>query len=131
VLKIARLAEKRSTVHGRKESVNALPNGPHFPPTTHGPMGACTHNSINVQVARAWTSNDQRCTRTPRLPAGKQDTTSVPATGRAFRHAIDGVGSGIGQTPGDHATNLGATMLVPLRMTPLASSLGKLGTQCI
>ena len=31
------------------------------------------------------------------------------------------------QTPGDHATNLGATMLVLLHVAPLASSLRKLG----
>jgi hypothetical protein len=32
------------------------------------------------------------------------------------------------QTPGDHATNLGATMLVLLRMAPLAYFRGRLGT---
>jgi hypothetical protein len=50
------------------------------PPRPHGPMGACTHGSTKVQVARARTSTGQHSTRTPRA-RGSQDATPAPLLG--------------------------------------------------
>jgi hypothetical protein len=50
------------------------------PPRPHGPMGACTHSSTKVQVARARTSTGQHRTRTPRA-RGSQDATPAPLLG--------------------------------------------------
>ena len=89
-------------------------------------MDACKHSSTKVQVARARTSTGQHRTRTPRA-LGSQDATPAPLPGApsGMRAMARGAAS---QTPGDHATNLGATMLVLLRMAPLAYFRGRLGT---
>ncbi len=119
----------RSWVHERLSGVeHHLSVEPAFPPRPHGPMGACTHSSTNVQFAQALTSTAQRCTRTQRLPAGKQDSAPVPAPG-CIQACELWRGERNRQTPGDHATNLGYTMLVLLRMALLAYFLGRLGTQ--
>jgi hypothetical protein len=96
------------------------------PPRPHRPMDACKHSSTKVQVARARTSTGQHRTRTPRA-LGSQDATPAPLLG-APRACERWRGERHRQTPGDHATNLGATMLVLLRMAPLAYFRGRLGT---
>ena len=97
------------------------------PPRPHGPMGACTHRSTNVQVARARIGPAQRSTRTPHARGG-QDATPAPLLAR-IRACERWRGERYRQTPGDHATNLGATMLVLLNGSAGLSSAEELGTQ--
>jgi hypothetical protein len=82
-------------------------------------MDACKHSSTKVQVARARTSTGQHRTRTPRA-LGRQGADPLPRCWARPRACERWRGERHRQTPGDHATNLGATMLVLLRMAPLA-----------
>ena len=75
-------------------------------------MGVCTHSSTNVQVARAQTRYHATL-HTRATARGSQDATPAPLLG-AYRARQRWCGERYRQTPGDHATNLGATMLVLL-----------------
>jgi hypothetical protein len=72
-------------------------------------MGVCTHSSTNVQVARAQTRYHATL-HTRATARGSQDATPAPLLG-AHRARQRWCGERYRQTPGDHATNLGATML--------------------
>ena len=76
-------------------------------------MDACKHSSTKVQVARARTSTGQHRTRTPRA-LGRQGADPLPRCWARPRACERWRRERHRQTPGDHATNLGATMLVLL-----------------
>ena len=89
------------------------------PPRPHRPMDACTHSSTKVQVARARTSTPGNTAHARRAPAAVR-TRPLPRCWGRLRACERWRGERHRQTPGDHATNLGATMLVLLCMAPLA-----------
>ena len=96
------------------------------PPRPHRPMDACTHSSTNVQVARAQTRYHATL-HTRATARGSQDATPAPLLG-AHRARQRWCGERYRQTPGDHATNLVATMLVLLNGSAGLSSVEEPGT---
>ena len=99
--------------HGCGESANTLPDGPHLPPTAHEPMGVCAHNSINVQGCSSADIHRAKLTHICALAREGPGRNSRARHWARLRHTSDDAGSGRATTPGDHAANLGATMLDP------------------
>jgi len=110
VLKIARLATERSPPMG----VGSQPTPSRMvrisPPLPTSPW-ACAHTTPSTcKVARARTSTEQAYTRT-RATREEPGRDSRVRHWARLRHTSDDAGSGRATTPGDHAANLGATML--------------------
>jgi hypothetical protein len=108
----------------------ALPDGPHLPPTaprTHGRV----RTKLHQRAGCAGADLDRATLHSHATARGEAGRDLCPRHWARIQACERWRGERNMQTPGDHATNLGATMLVLPQVAPLASSLGKLGTQCI
>ena len=77
----------------------ALPDRPHLPPTapqTHGRV----HTQLHQGAGCAGADLDRATPHTHAARLRKPGRDSCPVAGRAFGHASDGAGSGIGRPPG-------------------------------
>jgi len=80
------------------------------PPLPTSPWARAHTTPSTCKVARARTSTEQAYTRT-RATREEQGRDSRVRHWARLRHTSDDAGSGRATTPGDHAANLGATML--------------------
>jgi hypothetical protein len=107
----------------------ALPDRPRLPPTTPQTHGR-VHTQLNQRAGCAGADLDRATVHTHAATArGDAGRNPCPRTWARTQACERWRGERNRQTPGDHATNLGATMLVLLHIAPLAYFLRRLGTQ--
>jgi hypothetical protein len=98
----------------------ALPDGPHLTPTAPRPHGR-VHTQLHQRAGCACADLDRATLHTHAATArGEAGRHLCPRHWARIQACERWRGERNRQTPGDHATNLGATMLVLLRMAPLA-----------